>query len=259
MTSVVILSHERPRLLRQCIESLYANTSQDQFTCTVVEDSSLDFKVGKYLRSLIRKNLTVLEVKNSGHVISQLKNLGVFYSRQRFGTPEWLHIGDSDTAFLPGWLERLTAVAEVSEGSGFRLWGGQVHPFHKPLTDEVFLYKHQTVPDYTPRWTEHSVLDGPSWLMRWDTWDLCGPLDRTTASGACQSEEYGFCEHLLRIGIVKVERESSGLEVTVYKGGRIGVISPHVVVHTGLTQTNGAPAPGAAERRLLIPEGVLAE
>lgn len=244
MTNIILLSHERPRLLRQCIESLYANTPQDQFTCTVIEDSSLDFKVGKYLRSLTYKNLTVLEIQNSGHVVSQLKNLGVFYARQRFGTPEWLHIGDADTVFLPGWLERLTAAALASECIGFRLWGGQVHPFHQPINafDD-------------PRMTEHSVLDGPSWFMRWTTWREIGPLSRTCAPGACQSEDAEWCSRLTKPVIGGSYRDAGK-----QRGGyRIGVTVPHCVIHTGLSQSNGAPAPGGAERRLLIPEGVLAE
>ena len=234
MISVVILSHERPRLLRQCIESLYANTPQDQFSACIVNDAGLDFRVGKYLRSLTHKNLTVLDVQNSGHVLAQLKNLGVFYTRQHFGTPEWLYIGDSDTAFLPGWSERMINMAVASEPMEFRLWGGQVHPFHHPI---------ETLSNASLElnMTEHSVLDGPSWFMRWKTWRDFGPFPRTTAPGPCQSEEYPFCQRLTAAGF------------------RIGVTYPHCVIHTGLTQGNGNPAPGAAERRVLIPEGVLAE
>ncbi len=76
--------------------------------------------------------------------------------------------------------------------------------------------------------------------MRWSTWDTYGPLDRTTAPGVCKGEDGGFCDRL------------------VADGGRIGVIHPHVVIHTGLTHLNGMDAPGRKERELMIPEGVLA-
>ncbi len=230
MTNVVILSHERLRLLRQCIESLYANTPMDQFNCVVCDDESQDFRVKKYLRSITHRNFSLLEATNSGHVLSQLKNTAAAYSEQRFGRGEFLHLGDSDVFFMPGWLERMTAMAKTSEmDARFQLWGGQVHPFHEPIK--------QIAVDMT----EHSILDGPSWFMRWNTWDICGPLDRTTAPGPCQSEEYPYCQRIIS------------------NGGRIGAISPHVVIHTGLSNSNGQLAPGAEQRRAMIPEGVYAE
>lgn len=253
MTNIVILSHERPRLLRQCIDSIYASTPQEEFTCTVVDDNSQDFRTKKYLHSITHKNFALLEVQNSGHIVAQLKNLGVFYSRQRFGTPEWLYIGDSDTAFLPGWLSLLKDTALYSEGFGYRLWGGQIHPFHRPLRSESLTFSADR--PQGAEWTEHSVLDGPSWFMRWRTWRKIGPFSRTCAPGACKSEDAEWClrlTHPVNGGSYRdVERPSSGY--------RIGVTSPHCVIHTGLTQSNSQDAPGAEERRKLIPPGVLAE
>ncbi len=116
------------------------------------------------------------------------------------------------------------------EAENFRLWGGQVHPYHIPIEQKIDGHRYADIIDTDAgKLTEHSILDGPSWLMRWDTWGAVGPLDRTTAAGACRSEEYPWCEKLKA------------------QGGRIGVIQPHCVVHTGLTQTDGASAPGAAE------------
>ena len=249
MTNIVMIGRGRRALTVQAIESLYASTKREDFSLVFVHDCppDEDFRVTKYLRSLTHSNFSLLDVGNSSHTLSRLKNIGVAWSEQRFGRGDFLHLGDSDVYFMPGWLDRMTAIAATSEiDAGFRLWGGQIHPFHQPIK--------QVAIDMT----EHSILDGPSWFMRWDTWDLCGPLDRTTAPGACQSEEYGFCKRLTQGGIIK-HWEEFGHEVTSCEGGRIGVIQPHVVIHTGLTQSNGNPAPGAVERRALIPQGVIAE
>jgi hypothetical protein len=210
------------------------------------------------LRGITRKNFSLLEVANSGHVLSQLKNLGMAWSEQRWGRGDWLYFSDNDVWFSPGWLEKLTVAAEKTEPLGFRLWGGQVHPFHKPIGEppscigfgcadndrgKVYVPSPGNVIPSTcvEGLTEHSVLDGPSWFMRWKTWRDFGPFQRTTAPGPCQSEEYPFCQRLIA------------------GGGRIGVTVPHCVIHTGLTQSNGIPAPGAAERRGLIPPGVIGE
>lgn len=245
MTNIVILSHGRLRLLQQAIISLYGHTDHKAFNLVIVSDSETDFRVTKYLRSLVFKNLSLLEVSNSGHVLSQLKNLGVVWSEQRFGRGDWLYLSDADVFFMPEWSGKLTELAVRLEALDFRLFGGQVHPFHRPVA-----------PDVPAGWTEHMVLDGPSWLMRWETWDAVGPLDRTTAPGPCQSEEYSFCKRL-------TEPETQAFYLPygaeTRKPSRIGVIYPPCIIHTGLTNSNGQLAPGATERRALIPSGIIAE
>lgn len=243
MTNIVMLiGPGRYRLTRQGIESLLAHTDQSltPFTLTFVLDQP-DFRtmalVEKVCSDSLPTSSTFLLVGNSGHTLSQLKNLGVAWSEQRWGRGDWLYISDSDVYFTKGnfgqgWLSEMIAMAKTSEmDAGFRLWGGQIHPFHAPV--------RQIAVDMT----EHTILDGPSWMMRWKTWDHYGPFDRSTAPGVCQSEEYPFCQ-----------RMQAGASPA-----RIGVLSPHVVIHTGLTHLNGQDAPGRKEREALIPEGVLAQ
>lgn len=247
MTNIVMLCRDRYTLTKQALESLHANTKCNDYTLTLVDDGSTDFKTVKMLHEMARDHMecSLIGADNSGHVLSQLKNLGVYWSEQRFGRGDWLYISDCDVYFKPNWLEKLTQAAESTEMFGFRLWGGQIHPFHCPsVMDSISSYM-STQGDVHFNLTEHKVLDGPSWLMRWVTWDMCGPFSRENAPGPCQSEEYPFC-HRVKIG--------GGDSITDNRGGirlspaRIGVIQPHVVIHTGLTQTDGATAPGAEVR-----------
>jgi hypothetical protein len=229
-----------------------------------------DFRILRCLRGITRKNFSLLEVTSgSSHVLSQLKNLGAYWSEQRWGRGDWLYFSDNDVWFSPGWMDKLTNAAELTEQDGFRLWGGQIHPFHQPLVGpqgsplswgEVDAANGNNV-RRNATLTEHAILDGPSWLMRWNTWDTYGPLQRTTAPGVCQSEETPFCRLLTApVSMTREQCRESELRGTTILGGcRIGVIHPHVVVHTGLSQSDGRPTPGAAERRALIPPGVLAE
>jgi len=246
MVNIAMLATGRLRLTKQTLESLYANTSEKEFNLTVVNDSETDFRVTRLLHSYLdHKNFTLLEVSNSGHVLTQLKNLAVGWSSQRFGRGDCLYISDGDVYFCPGWLEKLTAAGSHYEQFGFRLLGGQIHPFHQPIAADrewKRIGDAVAIPaDQPPLITEHAILDGPSWLMRWKTWNEIGPFSRKNNPGPCQSEEYPWCERLIK------------------SGGRIGVIHPHVVIHTGLTQTDGKDAPGRKEREAMIPEGVLAE
>ncbi len=236
MVNLAMLSRNRFRLLEQSLSSLYASTPRDQFNITVVDDGSDCFKTKRLLRQYAadNRNFSLVEVENSGHVLAQLKNLAVGWSSQRFDRGDWLYISDGDVYFCQGWLENLLNEAIPSEDLGFRLWGGQIHPFHQPIG-------HIAYDNRPPGMNEHSILDGPSWLMRWKTWNEVGPFNKRNNPGPCQSEEFPFCERLIKAG------------------GRIGVISPHVVIHTGLTNSDGKDAPGRKEREAMIPEGVLAE
>lgn len=246
MTNIVLLVRDRYRLTQQALESLYEHTPLDQFNLTIVDDGSTDFRTVRVLEMIYQKhpNIFLVTLNNSGHILSQCKNSGVYASEQRFGRGDWLYLSDNDVYFKPSWLEDLTYVAVGTENTGdFALWGGQIHPYHKAIElteDHPIAFVEKGV-DKPFKVKEYSVLDGPSWLMRWNTWSIVGPFKFDCAPGPCQSEEYPFCEHL------KMSHK------------RIGVIHPHVVVHCGIMNTNGEMAPGATERLALQEPGILYE
>lgn len=221
--NIVLLTRNRKALYRQCIESLHAHTDPSTYNVVITDDGSDEpVQIGPL------QHVSVLRVARSGHVLSQLKNLGVYWSEQRFGRGDWLYMGDADTYFTPGWLPKLIAAAECGECLEYRLFGGQVHPFHHSLNDAGSA-------------TEHYFIDGPSWLMRWATWDQFGPLDRTTAAGTCKSEDVVFGQKIRDAGF------------------KLGCIQPHVVIHTGLKNTDGEMAVGADVRGQNRVPGVLYE
>lgn len=236
MTNIVFLCHNRLRLTEQALQSLYQHTPRESFNLTIVDDASDDFRLSKRLHEVAANaNATYLRIEKSAHVLARAKNIGVAWSEQTFGRGDWLYLSDSDVWFSEGWLEKMTLAARVFPE--FYLMGGQVHPFHQRISGAH--YDNFDVAKTGITITEHSVLDGPSWLMHWETWDEYGPFDRKSAPGPCRSEEYPFCERLRAAH------------------GRIGVIQPHVVAHTGLTQTDGKDAPGRKEREAQMIPGVL--
>lgn len=244
MVNIVMLVHNRLRLTEQALRTLAQNTPADSYTLALVDDASDDFRTARLLTNyaLQRSNATHLRIEKSPHVLARGKNIGVAWSEQVFGRGDWLYLSDNDVAFLPGWITQMVQVAEASEPRGFKLWGGQVHPFHQPINNGAFCVQEIWGDEKEfARWTEHQVLDGPSWLMRWDTWNKIGPFSRECAPGPCQSEDAEWCARL------------------VAAGGRIGVVHPHVVAHTGLTQTDGKDAPGRAAREAGMMEGVFYE
>lgn len=259
MTNIVMVVKDRLRLTQQALMSLRLSTVWDSYTLTLVDDASQDFRVMRLLDSQCEKysNTRLVRIQWSDGVVSRAKNLGVYWSEQCFGRGDWLYLSDNDVYFRAGWLDWLVEGANVTEPDGFALWGGQVHPFHSPLRTQVNEMLRSSPIKDPFQVDEHGILDGPSWLMRWRTWDLCGPFDSNTAPGVCQSEEYPFCQRVqVRGGGLSKEdfRDSA-----FYLPGRIGVIHPHVVLHTGLTNSDGKDAPGRKEREAQMERGVIYE
>ncbi len=104
MINLIMVGRNRRALTIQAIDSLYANTPDDyNWNLVYCDDGSDDFRILRYLRSITRKNFSLLEISSgNSHVLSQLKNLGAYYSEQRWGCGDWLYFSDNDVCFLPG-------------------------------------------------------------------------------------------------------------------------------------------------------------
>ena len=213
MTSIVLVTKNRHRLLEQALDSLYAGTPQDQFSLTLVDYDSDDFRVHTILSRYAQKaNCALIHLDRFVTSWAHTRNIGVDASSELFGESNYLYLSDNDVYFTPGWLEKLTCLSSKTTLYGFSLWGGQVHPFHHPTTK-------------FEGYNEYASLDGPSWLLEWPIWETYGPLTGDKL-GACKGADVDFCARLTN------------------HGHRIAVIDPQVVIHTGLTNTDGENSPG---------------
>jgi GT2 family glycosyltransferase len=235
MTSIVMLTQNRYKLMRQSIESLMASDNRQgvhggtgrSWVLTVVDDGTTDNQAQQFLMSLPKTHCDVRVYRNSDHNLGRLKTSGVIASEARFGRRDWLCLADNDTYFKPGWLERMEQMAEASEPHGFRLWGGQNHPHHRGTPLE-FQWGRGAELTSGPsiRMNECETLAGTHMFMRWATWDSCGPMV-SDGPGVLRGEDVAFCDRVRAAG------------------GRIGVAAPPVVIDAGITSSNGAPSPGA--------------
>lgn len=223
MTNIVMLVRDRFKLTEQALSSLYHHTPREEYTLTIVDDGSQDFRTRLMCIQYTTgpKGLYV-RLENSGHVLGELKNIGVYASDRRFGRGDYLYLSDNDVYFTPAWLKKLIQFEMYLDPNENHLVGGQIHPFHQQPKKPI------------------QVLDGPSWLLHWGTWDAVGGFQRGAAPGVCQSEEYPFCDTLINI-----------------LGGDIRVPDPHVVIHCGLTNSDGKDAPGRKEREAQLQEWIL--
>ena len=233
--NLVLLTQNRPRLLKQCLDSLLASDVKhdrahggDRWTLTVIDDGTTDNLAQRYLLDLPKPYCALEVFRNSSHNLGILKSAGVIASERHFRRGEWLCLMDNDCYFRPGWLERMIDMAEATEPMGFQLWGGQNHPFHARWDVEGH------------RMVECEQLAGTHMFMRWATWDTFGPLE-SNGPGVLMGEDVRFCEKFRATH------------------ARIGVAAPACVVDCGLTSSNGAASPGAWEKNVAREDGLYYE
>jgi hypothetical protein len=221
MTNIVVITRGRYTLLEQTLRSLCHHTDSLDYTLTVVADREDDFRVKRLLDAY--SDAQVVYLSNSTHKLSDLKKIGVTVSQHTFGEGHYLYLSDNDVYFCKGWLKALTTLAEGTFLQGFRLWGGQNHPYHMPTKYVADLSELGA--------KEYDMLAGTSWMMHWETWkDLSGNL-KSDGPGVCKGEDVALC-HTLRA-----------------KGLRIAALDPPLVLDCGWTNSDGKPAPGLELRR----------
>ena len=100
--SVVIPTHNRLTLLRECINSVRAQTKPPD-EIVVVDDGSNDETANWCIK---QSDIVFRRIKNSGP--SAARNLGVKISRSR-----WIAFIDSDDLWMPDHLESLLKLIEA--------------------------------------------------------------------------------------------------------------------------------------------------
>jgi len=103
--SIIIPNKDHPQLLKRCIHSIYANTSEEQFEILIVDDQSRDASLLTYYRQMqeTKPNFRVLE-GSSPFNFSRACNLGAKAARG-----DLLLFLNNDTEVLDGdWLSNLS-------------------------------------------------------------------------------------------------------------------------------------------------------
>lgn len=241
-----MLVRDRPRLTRQAIESLalVSNEWGDMWsgekgkpaiTVLIIDDRS-NQETRDYLASLPESSSFEV-VRNEKEIgTGPLRNLAIEASEECFGRGEYLYLSDNDTVFLKGWLRTLVHCYEDVWSRGFRLLGGCNHPFHQPLADRQFITND---PLHIVNRVQALALQ--SQLMHWEVWDAFGPFVQTPVDRVCQSEDVAFANKLTEAGF------------------KLGVVSPALIVNTGVTNSFGQKIPGWEAVLQQAPPGVIVE
>lgn len=227
MTNIVMLVRNRPRLTKQALDSL--RPTRDR-AVTVLDDRS-DAETVAVL-SAERQRLLHIVRNETPMGTGELRNLSVRANEEWFGRYDYLYLSDNDVLFLPGWLNSLIMCYEIAWHHGYRVIGAYNHPFHQHgerincVDRDVF---------------KVNALATQSMLMRWEVWDKYGPFCQTPIDKVCQSEDVDFCNRITADGF------------------KVGVVSPNLVVSTGITNTFGEKIPGWELVKAQCPGGIICE
>src|SRR5262245_28048 len=226
ITNIVLLSHNRPKLMAQTLNTLVRNTHPDAYTLTIVDDGSDLNCLVQAMTSFdaVPKHMTIITVDHCG-IVGRVRNLGIYWSEQTFGKGDYLYLSDNDAYFTPGWLDTLIAAIDDDRCRPVvKLLGGWNHPYMQPIPDDVKGGGTAYLGDR--RVKAHDAVAGASMLMRWGIYDKHGPFD-ATAAGVGQSEDWAFCQKIIQ------------------DGGKVASIYPRVVYNCGVTNSLGQLSPGA--------------
>ena len=165
--------------------------------------------------------LSVIDHNEESLGVGGSRNNGIAYSQKYFSRGDLLYLSYNDVYFTEEWLDVLIEAYSL-HGDTTKVIGGYCHPYSQPnWMSPPWARKGEVY-----RTTTRDAVGGASWLLSWNTWDKYGQL-MDNARGTCQSEDYEYCQRIRKDGY------------------EVGAVVPHVVYHTGRTDTFGKLSPGA--------------
>jgi hypothetical protein len=230
MTNITILAANRPRLLKQALDSI-----GDLSDATVtIRNEKVNDEVHQIAAHWVfdegDANKSYFQWNDANVGTGRARNHVIHSSENRFGRGDYLYLSDDDVYFLrPDWLKTLIEAYEwMKEHHGYRVVGAYNHPFNQPVT-------------HCEKGYECYAVATQSMLMDWSVWDQFGPFCNTPAGKVCQSEDVDFSNRIRAAG---------------YK---VGVISPALLVNTGITNSFGEKIVGWEMVKAEAPEGIIVE
>lgn len=237
MVNVTFLAHNRPRLTKQALSSL----GSDPQICAIIRGDDLDdletqTVIEDWRRGggFERASYTVSIPTGTGAA----RNDVIATSERVFKRGDYLYLSDNDVFFYPAAFEKLVPVYEAVWKEGFKVLAAYNHPYHIPIAS-VPIHYGLNAPSCRVNQVQAVALQ--SMLMKWEVWDQYGPFTETPIGRVCMGEDVDFCHKILK------------------DGGKLGVISPALVVNTGITNSFGEKIPGWEMVQKECPPGVLCE
>ena len=208
-TAIIIVTKNRDRLFNQTMQSLLKNTDKSLYDLIVVDDGSDNTSLIRSYYS--RGDISDLILTNFGSP-SKCRNLGAELARKK--GYKYLYHSDNDMYFLPGWLEECHRIKE--EYLEFIIIGAYCHPFLQKNTDKIN--------EKDLGWQTVDAVSGNSWFISTEDYFNYGLHEN---DGIMNSEDWEMCQRIRKDGYFVVR------------------LTPHKVLHCGVTNSRGEASVGA--------------
>lgn len=239
-----MLVHNRPRLTMQALNSIGKHEGMNLTILAHNCDSETSEMLEKWFEEQKEDGLEYhIQFNNEEMGTGDARNRVIQSSEDSFGRDQYLYLSDNDVTFQVGWLQTLVNAYEKAAEQGFKVIGGYNHPYHLPIASVRVGYVGADGPQLNADFVVNEVyaLALQSMLMTWDVWDKYGPFQSTRPGAVCQGEDCEFGNAIRA------------------DGGRLGVISPPLLVNCGVTNSFGELIPGHDLVRKQAPSGVIVE
>jgi GT2 family glycosyltransferase len=234
MTNITLLCANRPRLLKQALDSI-GDLSDVH---VAIRDAGMNPEVLQIIKDWGKDKNCYLTTTPDKIGTGEARNRVIGMSRM-CAQGKYLYLGDDDVFFLrPDWLNVLIAAYEQAWEFGYRVLTAYAHPYNGPIAGEVI---HVPAAGHECGVYPVMAIATQSMLMRWSVFDEFGPFCLTPAGKVCQSEDVDFGNRVRAAG---------------YK---LGLIKPALLVNTGITNSFGEKIVGWEMVKAEAPEGVLVE
>lgn len=214
---IKIDNEKRFDLLQQTLTSFFTTIKAEYFNRLIIIDdkSEMEDVNQMFSRPEFLKNPLILINQNQIQLgVGGSKNKGVELAKQ-YGKGEALYFMDGDVFYTYDWLDNILEAYETNKD--FKIIAGGVHPYLKPRLNED-----------TELLTSHDAISGWSWFLNYETWDKYGKLaDNSLGTG--KSEDWEYCQRIRNDGF------------------KVGCLKNQMIVHCGITNTEGNQIPGYLE------------
>lgn len=226
VVDIVLPVHNRWKMTKQTLDSLFAHTDKADFNLYVIDDGS-DPHDRELLKSYWAKHEVDFQLYVNDQAIAPgpSRNKACADITKHNWRSQYLYHSDNDVYFTAGWLLKLIRTFELvnkKTNNQVKLLGGGCHPYQQ---------NNSVIDDWTQMWRVgvKNAVSGYSQLMTWETWDKYGPFEEDMRGAQVKimgSEDWAFCQRIVKDGFLCCS------------------VEPELVIHCGKTNTYGNPATG---------------
>jgi len=193
LVSIIILTYNNLHLTKQCIDSIFKNTSYPNFELIIVDNASKDGTVD-YLKELsIAKSNVMILLNDENEGFAKGNNQGI-----RASSGEYIILLNNDTIVTPAWLTKLVNYLKQDQTIGMVgpvtncIGNEAMIPTNYSTTEEMLEFAEQYTEEHDKDFFEINVLAMFCIAVRKEIFNLIGFLDEQFQIGMFEDDDFAL-------------------------------------------------------------------